>query len=292
MHAGRWDDALAELSARERAAADRGDVRSRVALLVATSRVLLDEGLNRRADVSRALEPAERARTLAEQLADPALLADALDRIGNVHYWQWALDDPSSGDALLHEAAALFERAWSSRRSAPGLAYSHFHLGLIAEAEERTSLAEKHFARALELAGNDAKMASYAHRHLAARDEAAGRSDEAERRLRRSLEIRRALGWRAGVASGLDALAGFMMRASRTAEARPLLREAIAIARDIGSAYYVSRAARTLALVEERTGDIAAAIAVLHDTRADVAALRAATLRAEHATLLARLEQR
>jgi tetratricopeptide (TPR) repeat protein len=292
MHAGRWDDALADLSARERAAADRGQPHARVALLVAISLVLLDEGLNRRADVSRALEPARRAWSLAEQLADGPLIADALDRVGMVRYWQWALGDPPSGDGPLIEAAALFERARSLRDGGPGLAYSHFHLGLIAEAQDRAAVARAHFARSLDLAGRDRRIASYALRHLAPQDEAAGRRDLAETRLRRSLELRRSLGWRAGAASGLTALAAFLHRSGRAAEARPLLREAIAVARQAGSSYYATRASHTLARLEEEAGDVAAAISVLQAARADVAALEPAGLRAEHATLLESLTRR
>lgn len=286
MHMGRWDDALADLSARERAAAERGESGVRIELLVATSRVLLDEGLNRRADVSRALAPAERARVLAEQLADGPLLADALDRIGMVRYWQWALADPSSSDRSLLEAAALFEKARGLRGSGRGLAHSHFHLGLIAEARDQASAARAHFEQALRLSGGDRKIESYAQRHLAPHDEAAGRADIAERRLRRSLELRRSLGWRAGTASGMDALAAFLIRSGRPAEARPLLRDAIALARDAGSPYYATRAARTLARLEDTAGNLAAAISVLESARADLAALEAAALRAEFETLL------
>lgn len=287
MHDARWNDALAELARRERDA----DPRARTELLVATSRVLLDEGLNRRADVSRALDPAERALALAEQLSDGALIADALDRVGMVRYWQWALADPDSGDGPVVEAAALFERARSLRRGV-GLGYSHFHLGLVAEARDRAAGARDHFARALRLTGGDGKLESYALRHLATYDEAAGRPDVAEARLRRSLELRRGLGWRAGVASGLDALAAYLLRAGRAAEARPLLEEAISVARAAGSRYYASRAAQTLARLEEAAGDADAAIAALEAARPDVDELQSAAIRAEHASLLEGLRQR
>ena len=288
MHDARWDDALADLARQERDA----DPRARAALLVATSRVLLDEGLNRRADVSRARQPAERALRLAERLSDGALIADALDRVGMERYWQWALADPDSGDGPVVEAAALFERARSLRRSGVGLGYSHFHLGLVAEAQDRAADARDHFTRALELAGRDGKLESYALRHIARYDEAAGRLDAAETRLRRSLDLRRGLGWRAGVASGLDGLAAFLLRAGRAADARPLLREAISVARAADSRYYASRAALTLARIEEGTGDIAAAIAALEAARPDIDRLESRALRAEHASLLESLRQR
>ena len=86
MYAADWSGALAALADADRAAVARGDRRAQARALVATSRVQLDAGLNRRADVSPALVPAQRALGLAEALGDRALVADALDRIGNVHY--------------------------------------------------------------------------------------------------------------------------------------------------------------------------------------------------------------
>lgn len=291
MHASRWDEALAELAAGERAATDSGDSRARVAALVGMSRVLLDEGLNRRADVSRALEPAERARSLAEAIGDGGLIADALDRLGMARYWQWALAAPDTGGESLVAAAALFERAHRLRRDGPGLAYSHFHLGLVAEAQEQASVARDHFTRTLALAGRDDKIASYALRHLAQHDEAAGHRDVAESRLRRSLELRRQLAWKAGTASGLAALGALLHRSGRTAEARPLLRQAIAVAREARSAYYATRATGSLARLEAATGDVGAAIVVLRAAEPEVAALESAAVRAEHATLLESLMQ-
>lgn len=41
--------------------------------------------------------------------------------------------------------------------------------------------------------------------------------------------------------SGLEALAGFLLRSGRAAEARPLLREAIAVTRAAGSPYYETK---------------------------------------------------
>jgi tetratricopeptide (TPR) repeat protein len=292
MHASRWDEALADLGAHERAAADRGDARARAAALVAMSRVLLDEGLNRRAEVARALEPAERARSLAEAIPDGGLVADALDRLGMVRYWQWALADPGASNEPLLAASALFERARRLRRDGLGLGYSHFHLGLIAEGQEQASAARDHFARALALAGRDDKLASYALRHLASHDEAVGRRDVAEKRLRRSLELRRALGWKTGTASGLGALGALLHRSGRSAEARTLLREAIAAARDAQSAYYATRIGLSLARLEADSGDVEAAIAVLRASRSEVAVLESAALRAEHAAMLASLMQR
>jgi tetratricopeptide (TPR) repeat protein len=286
MHASRWDEALAELAARERAATERGDSRARAAALVAMSRVLLEEGLNRRAEVSRAHEPAERARSLAEAIPDRGLVADALDRLGMVRYWQWALADPDSSDQPLLAAGALFERARRLRRDGPGLGYSHFHLGLVAEGQEHALAARDHFMRALALAGRDRKLASYALRHLASHDEEVGRRDMAEKRLRRSLELRRELGWKAGSASGLGALGALLHRSGRTAEARTLLREAIAAAREARSAYYATRIALSLARLEADTGHVDAGIAALRASESEAAVLQSAALRDEHATML------
>lgn len=286
MYAGAWTLALDALAETARAAAARGDRTTEIRALVATSRVRLDEGLNRRADVSLALAPAERALRLAEQGGGEALRADALDRIGMVRYWEWALADEDAGDGPLLAAEAAFERARALRRDGGGLAYSHFHLGLIADGKGQAVQARDHFQAALAGAGVDRALESYALRHVAAHDRDAA---QAEARLRRSLALRHELGWKAGTASAMDALAKHLVTRGRTEEARTLLREALQLARAGNSPYYATRVAQTLASLEEQQGNPAAALAVLDDTSREIAMLAAAPLRAEYALRLQRL---
>jgi tetratricopeptide (TPR) repeat protein len=290
MYAGEWARALDALVASERTASAHGDRPAQIRALVAISRVRLDEGLNRRADVTLALAPARRALELANAWGDRGLVADALDRIGMVRYWQWALADEATGDSLLLEAEVAFESARAKRNDPAPLAYSHFHLGLVAEGKQDRARAREHFASALAAAavGADRAIESYALRHLAAYDDDRA---SAERRLRRSLALRRDLGWKTGTASAMDALAKHLAGAGHVDEARTLLRDAIALAREAQSPYYVTRVAETLASLEERVGNVAAAVAILEETSRDISQLTAEPLRREHAMRLLRLQR-
>ena len=95
------------------------------------------------------------------------------------------------------------------------------------------------------------------------------RAEEAESLYRQALDVKRqTIGDRApGYATSLNNLAGLFMRTDRDREAAPLLRQAIDIWReaDQGEALHCIRALESLAVIDEKFGDLAGAASGLRD---------------------------
>jgi tetratricopeptide (TPR) repeat protein len=175
------------------------------------------------------------ALDLAERDLDEveAALALARGRILHARFLDRREEDPY--ELALFERATQLYHALGDRR---GEAEALFWVGCFHQVvRDNETLAVPAFQRSYELAdgAGDKLTLSYATRHLAFVAQAAGRKDEARQRFEESVRLRREIGFRAGVAAGLVALAELAVEEGRTDEARELLTEAESTARDSGA---------------------------------------------------------
>lgn len=104
-------------------------------------------------------------------------------------------------------------------------------------------------SRKLAQASGDRLVLSAVERHLGFIDFLEGRPSEARRHLEESVRLRRELGFSAGVAMGLVALAELLHEGHQPDRARQLLEEATAIAKE-------SRAKGALQAIEQARGEL------------------------------------
>ena len=136
---------------------------------------------------------------------------------------------------------AAFERAAVTFRDtgeASGEAEARFWIGTyhqVVHGDSETALPS--FVRAGELAetAGDELTLSYVERHLGFIDWDAGRADQARSRLEKSLNLRRKLGFQAGTAAALLALAEFSAAQGQAAEADRYVTEARQLAQACGA---------------------------------------------------------
>lgn len=199
---GRFEDALAEID---------GD--STPEATIERMQILADEHLfarDRGAEIAAGLDQiAEQARTSE----DSTLEAFVCSRRGLALHVQF-LANPDAGESP--EEMALFERALRLRqevRDLRGEAESFFHIGLVEQmARKDEARALDCFRRSYELAkeAKDGVLMSYAIRHIGYVQQAAGNRDTAQEAFTESLELRKAAGWRPGVAAAQLALASVL----------------------------------------------------------------------------------
>jgi tetratricopeptide (TPR) repeat protein len=138
-------------------------------------------------------------------------------------------------ELALFEAAAERYRALGDRR---GEAEASFWVGTyhqVVRGDQDAALPALESAYALSTAAADKLTMSYAVRHLAFADLAAGRRAVARERLEESVRLRREVGFRAGVAAGLVALAHVTAEDGDRERAVALVDEAEAVARECGA---------------------------------------------------------
>jgi tetratricopeptide (TPR) repeat protein len=165
---------------------------------------------------------------LAAGLTEVTALRGVLDLAqGRLLHTQFLADHQDRPGEL-----AAFERAAGAFRDAGdvgGEAEALFWIGTyhqVVHGDHKTALPS--FARAKELAeaAGDGLTLSYVERHLGFIDWAAGRADQARSRFETSLRLRRELGFQAGTAAALLALAEFCASQGDSAEADRYVTEA------------------------------------------------------------------
>ena len=196
---------------------------------------LADENLVIRdcsAELEAAIDDVERA---AAERGDRGLEAFALSRRGLALHGEF-LRDRSRGEPP--EEMPYFERALAIRRETGDehdIAESLFHVGLVHQVvRDDNETARPLFEESLRRAP-DPLTQSYALRHIAFCDDAAGDAETAERRHQEALELRRRVGWQAGIAAQLAAVADHRARRGDREGAAELAREARAILVELGA---------------------------------------------------------
>ncbi|GIG71110.1 tetratricopeptide repeat protein [Phytomonospora endophytica] len=175
--------------------------------------------------------------TTADGLLD-AVEADLSLERGRVLHAKFLGDREAGGDPreLVHfEHAATLYRALGDER---GEGEARFWIGTYHQVVTGdVALAFPFFEHALELATKtgDTLTMSYAKRHIAFAAQEAGNLAEAREQLEESTRLRRELGFGAGVAANLLALAFIARDDARTGDARALLDEATAEANAAGA---------------------------------------------------------
>ena len=174
---------------------------------------------------------------LAAGLAEVAALRGLLDlaegRLLHTQFLQDRQDRPGELTAF-ERAAATFRDAGEVSGEAEAL----FWIGCyhqVVHADSETALPS--FVRAGELAeaAGDELTLSYVERHLGFIDWDAGRADQARSRFEKSLDLRRKLGFQAGTAAALLALAEFSAAQGQAAEADRYVTEARQLAEACGA---------------------------------------------------------
>ena len=173
------------------------------------------------------------AAGLAEVAALRGLLDLAEGRLLHTQFLQDRQDRPGELTAF-ERAAATFRDAGEVSGEAEAL----FWIGTyhqVVHGDSETALPS--FVRAGELAetAGDERTLSYVERHLGFIDWEAGRADQARSRFEKSLDLRRKLGFQAGTAAALLALAEFCASQGQTAEADRYVTEARQLAQDCGA---------------------------------------------------------
>jgi tetratricopeptide (TPR) repeat protein len=170
-----------------------------------------------------ALARADRGLDAVE--ADVAL---ARGRVIHARFLAERDEDPRELE-LFERAAELYERLGDIR----GQGEAVFWVGAFHQVvRDDTDTALPAFRKALDLAtrAGDRLTVSYALRHLGFADQMAGRPVEARARFEESTRLRRELGFPAGVAANLIALAQLAAEQERRDEAAALLDEAAKLA--------------------------------------------------------------
>lgn len=157
-------------------------------------------------------------------------LALARGRLLHARFLTDRVEDPAEL-ALFTHAAELFTEP-------RGRGEALFWVGIVHQViRNDTATARPFFEEARKLAdqAGDRRTLSYVYRHLGFDAQQAGRLDEARAYLTRSTELRRELGFDAGVAANLLALAHLSAAEGRPDEARAILAEATATAKACGA---------------------------------------------------------
>jgi len=202
-----------------------------------------------------------------ERGAGPLELARGLQDLA-VHYYQAGKQD--SALSLLRESYAMFEQAGLPETE--DLVFTLNHLGLLLWATGRSAEAEPYMVRAIalrrQLMGDDAGVA-IATSNLGLIRDARGDLDGAERLFRQAEEIYAALRDREYFEHGtnLNNLAMTLFLKDQSAEAEPLMREAVALfRRTIGPDHAtVGVAMFNLARIELARGRVEQALRTLRD---------------------------
>lgn len=169
------------------------------------------------------LDAAERGLDAVE--ADLAL---ARGRLLHARFLDDRAEDPRELDLFEH-ARELYVRLGDERGEAEALLW----IGIVGQVvRDDWASALPPLERSYELAGRtgDALTASYAARHVGFAAARAGEIERGRALLEESVALRRELGFEAGVAAGLVALAELARRTGRGEDARALLEEADAVA--------------------------------------------------------------
>jgi tetratricopeptide (TPR) repeat protein len=171
----------------------------------------------------------------ADEVLD-AVEADLALARGRVHHARYLADRLEVADEkeLFEQAATLYRSLGDLRGEAEAL----FWIGTFEQVVRGDNAAAlPPFLRAHDLASeiDDRLTLSYVVRHLGFVDMAAGDMAAARGRLEQSVALRREIGFLPGVAAGLLALAELAVEDGRPQDARALLDEATATARDSGA---------------------------------------------------------
>jgi len=184
------------------------------------------------AELDAAIDDVERAGAAR---GDRGLEAFALSRRGLALHGEF-LRDRARGEPP--EEMPYFERALAIRRETGDehdVAESLFHVGLVYQVvRDDNETARPYFEESLGRAP-DPLTQSYALRHIAFCDDAAGDAETAERRHEDALELRRRVGWKAGIAAQLAAVAEMRARRGDRERAAELAREAREILVGLGA---------------------------------------------------------
>lgn len=175
------------------------------------------------------------AVTEAHRLLD-GLEADLRLARGRVRHAEFLLSRQEDSRTLadFQRAADLYAAVGDARGEAEAL----FWLGTVHQVvRDDTETALPLLQRSYELASRvgDKLTLSYAVRHLGFADLAAGRLDDARAKLEESVALRREIGFAAGEAAGLLALAQLEQAAGRRSEALARLDEAEQVASACGA---------------------------------------------------------
>ncbi len=142
--------------------------------------------------------------------------------------------DGSAALPMFQNAARLYRELNDSQGEREAL----FWVGTLEQVINRNfpaALEALHRSSELARAGGDSLVLSCVERHLGFIDLLEGRPSEGQRHLEESVRLRRELGFAAGVAMGLVALAEFFLESHDPDRARRVLDEASSIARENGA---------------------------------------------------------
>jgi ketosteroid isomerase-like protein len=171
--------------------------------------------------------------------AAAADLALARGRIGHARFLATGQPDEATL-ACFEQAAELYGQLGDQRGEAEAVFWiAVFHQVTRGDQEQAGPLLTR--ARELASAAGDQKTLSYVERHLGFAAQAAGRLDEAGQHFRESLRLRRDIGFEAGVAAGLLALADLALARGDAGQAQALRTEAAQAAKASGASAILAR---------------------------------------------------
>jgi tetratricopeptide (TPR) repeat protein len=221
---GQRDAQKADLDAMEALALRSGDQGLHCDALLALSDFYLAT------EIFRAREPAQRARALAQELADPVMEAQALRLLS----WEGRLGaDFETSRLYLKEAAARFQEAGLPGEAAGCLFMLMRRLGGAAKHVFELDAAEQ--AMALGQESGDYRLQAAAKRNMAIAYTYQDRYAEALLLAQEALEMQRDLGDRPEQCSTLDVQGIILARLGRREEAAELFRRCLALSEEIGS---------------------------------------------------------
>jgi tetratricopeptide (TPR) repeat protein len=268
--AGRWDDALAALSAAQKKSAS--EPRAAAALATERGRVLADSNFFRKFDPAGARAALEDALKLARAAGDAQSEADARQYLGQLVYAEaFETKDWKTPRATFQALVPVREKLGDRR----GLSATYFYLGLTYEQDGQPDPAMENYTKSLAISEEvgDLVMQSYARRHIGGIQEERGELAVAEKNIAAEIDLRKRGGFLVGIPFALRQQADFVAaHGAGKKEAMKVLEDAIATAQKCGSTrgLYLSRL--DLSRLARETGDLrradALALAGLEGARA------------------------
>jgi tetratricopeptide (TPR) repeat protein len=231
-----------------------GDRRAEARLLVELGRSRVDAMWHHGGGIAAALEPLERALTLAQTGSDRPLVGAALDALGMAYYSRRMLGNEGTWE----QADAYFVRATPLLAGTDEEDRVRFHLGLVRQQRGEDEPARVEFERSLAAADKtgDRMYRSFAERHLGYLAEKQGDLGRALELQRASLADREAVGLVPGAAMAHLAVGDLLLKLNRLDEARAHYAKASELGRSTDSALVRANAAIALARLGLREGRI------------------------------------
>ena len=221
--------------------------RDRLKLLLLYGRVLIVEQLLGRGEPDRLFAAVQQAKESADELGDQLSIADALNLLGQAHYFSTITKLLKSGQPVnvaqeegkfaeafcYHQQALQMREALNDTR---GMSESHFQLGSVHERWGQAEQAVEHYRQASQLA----EQYDYRYekvepvRHLALHALMTGKLDQAVRYGQRALALREEAGFKPYLPLDHLLLSSIYQARGETASAQQHMQQAAALAEEIG----------------------------------------------------------